>query len=76
MRTNLRLKDHGGWLGLDSPRTNLRSDFGLGQDNNGEWFLVSVCDNCGDYSQISVKEILEALEVKNESLSSTLQTEE
>jgi hypothetical protein len=55
-------------LGLDSPRTNLESDFGLGQDNNGEWFLVSVCDNCGDYSQISVKEILEALEVKNGSL--------
>ncbi len=61
MRTDLILIDHIGYWGSSSPGSNLKEDFGLGKNVKGKWVLFSCCGNCGDYNQIPVDEILDAI---------------
>jgi hypothetical protein len=60
MRTNLDLRDHITFTGNNCKNRNKQlnnGEYGLGQED-GKWFLVVSCSNCGDFSWIPVSNML------------------
>lgn len=55
-------KGHSGFYGDNSKKQVLKGgETGIAQHEDDDVYIITSCGNCGDYSWISVKDILDAI---------------